>query len=342
MLLADRIAQCRAPFVVCSRSTGAIDWLSGAAEAAGALRECACRYVLSDELVRLCTELAYSSPERGLALDERLHVPAERVWVEWCEAPWRSELTRAGFGTGHETQPLGRRGALVRAARDGRSGTVRTFWSAEPERSGGANAEADVLASSMEAYFDFDAERDREPVPPDGAQRAAVALRLGPDARQDALHRCVRVRYEQSWETYYARAALAPSQRGGVLRHALGTIALDIPVLFTFFLLLGTRVGLPQRPISRGRLNRSRTAEGRPLLLDHVEVCCPIIPAPADSSPGGVGRRTPRLHHVRGHLVRRAGRVFWRLPHLRGNARAGVVRTRTVTWTVEPAGPHAP
>jgi hypothetical protein len=41
-------------------------------------------------------------------------------------------------------------------------------------------------------------------------------------------------------------------------------------------------------------------------------------------------RRSPRLHHVRGHLVRREDRVFWRTPHLRGSALQGVVRSRTV------------
>jgi hypothetical protein len=33
--------------------------------------------------------------------------------------------------------------------------------------------------------------------------------------------------------------------------------------------------------------------------------------------------------------VRRGTQIFWRVPHLRGSARSGVVRTRTVTWTFE-------
>jgi hypothetical protein len=43
-----------------------------------------------------------------------------------------------------------------------------------------------------------------------------------------------------------------------------------------------------------------------------------------------VGRQSPRLHHVRGHLVRRDHRVFWRIPHLRGSGFRGAVRSRTV------------
>jgi hypothetical protein len=41
-------------------------------------------------------------------------------------------------------------------------------------------------------------------------------------------------------------------------------------------------------------------------------------------------RHPPRLHHVRGHIVRREDRIFWRKPHLRGDASQGQVRSRTV------------
>jgi hypothetical protein len=38
---------------------------------------------------------------------------------------------------------------------------------------------------------------------------------------------------------------------------------------------------------------------------------------------------------VRGHLVRRGSKIFWRVPHLRGSARAGVIRKRTVAWIID-------
>jgi hypothetical protein len=37
---------------------------------------------------------------------------------------------------------------------------------------------------------------------------------------------------------------------------------------------------------------------------------------------------------VRGHLVRREDRVFWRVPHLRGSAARGMVRSRTVCLSI--------
>jgi hypothetical protein len=85
------------------------------------------------------------------------------------------------------------------------------------------------------------------------------------------------------------------------------------------------------------RLNRSRIRAGKTPLLDHIEVLSPVL---LDSSAGGhngaaLARRAPRLHHVRGHLVRRGSQLSWRVPHLRGNARSGVIRARTVTWTID-------
>jgi hypothetical protein len=102
-------------------------------------------------------------------------------------------------------------------------------------------------------------------------------------------------------------------------------------------LLLSTRHGLPKRTHALERLNRSRLRCGRTPLLDHTEMLAPIFEygdSPLSES-SIVERRTPRLHHVRGHLVRRGSQLFWRVPHLRGNPRWGILRTRTVTWTLE-------
>jgi hypothetical protein len=71
-------------------------------------------------------------------------------------------------------------------------------------------------------------------------------------------------------------------------------------------------------------------------LLEYIDVSAPILPGYArwaSDETGGV-RKSPRLHHVRGHLVRRGSQLFWRVPHLRGSVGLGAVRTRTVTWTV--------
>src|SRR6202012_3366760 len=97
-----------------------------------------------------------------------------------------------------------------------------------------------------------------------------------------------------SWSRYYERAALGAREREVLWRHALGTIAIDIPLMLTFFLLLATRSGLPQQRQSFERLNRARTRSGKPPLLEHIDVRAPLFDelrsvAPDDSDGGRRG-----------------------------------------------------
>jgi hypothetical protein len=141
----------------------------------------------------------------------------------------------------------------------------------------------------------------------------------------------------RTWDAYYRQAPCSLESKQAIARHALGTIAIDIPVLLAFLMLLGIRSGVSLHPKDYTRLNRSRAKAGRTMLLDHVEVRSPL-PAPhhfIDASGANLAGRARRLHHVRGHLVRRGNTIFWRIPHLRGSSRAGAIRTRTVTWTVK-------
>jgi hypothetical protein len=306
--------------------------LNGVADYADQILRCPMRYVLNDDLTRLCTALAYSKGARSLACADLLHVPAECVWVEWSEAPWREELSRNGLGGVDKSAPSsGRRGALILTSRTGRRGQIKTFWSA-------GQTELDVAASSMEAYFDFDTPDGEAPESPDAEPTPAITVFDDALRRADILRRCFRFRFERSWADYYARAALPPTQMNAIARHALGTIAIAIPVLLTFLVLLISRPAIPRRPLMLERLNWARSKAGKRPLLPHVEVSSPLLPdyTPYADSGSFAGRRPPRLHHVRGHLVRRGTQVSWRVPHLRGSARAGApVRSRTVTWTIE-------
>jgi hypothetical protein len=305
--------------------------LNNTADCAELIARCPLRYVLSDSLTRLCADLAYSKGAGTVACADLLHVPAETLWVEWCNQPWENALQKYGFPLiAAGAQWVGRRGAWVCSSRDGRRGLVRTFWSV---------ADEDALASSVEAYFDFDTVAGEEPEPFDGNAGSAGRVCDGERLSEDILDRCVRFRYEPSWAEYYGTAGLSGELNLAVWRHALGTIALDIPMLFTFFLLLATRNGLPQRAQAFGQLNRRRRMCGKTPLLDHIEVNAPMLPGYRDY-PRGEPRTTrvpPRLHHVRGHLVRRGSQIFWRVPHLRGSVRSGVVRTRTVAWSFDGA-----
>jgi hypothetical protein len=326
--LADCVAQCHSPLVVRGRTGTEPRVLSDTADCAAAVARCPLRYVLSDDLTRLCADLAYSKGAGTVACADLLHVPAETLWVEWCNEPWKSALAHHGFPLG-EGPWGGRRGALIRASRDGRRGLVRTFWN--------VNGGGDVRASSVEAYLDFDTAAGEEPEALDREPGRAGRVYDSARSGDDLLARCCRFRYQRSWSEYYRLANLSGTADQAVWRHSLGTLVMDIPMLLAFLLLLATRGGLPQRSQQLERLNRQRLRAGKAPLLDHIEVHAPMLPEYRDDPrvECGTARRSPRLHHVRGHLVRRGSQLFWRVPHLRGSARSGVVRTRTVVWTFD-------
>jgi hypothetical protein len=330
MKLADCVAQLRRPFIVQDATDQRLTYLSNAADYADVVSKCPLRYVLSDDLTRLCADLAYSKGAQAVSCVDLLHVPAETLWIEWCNTPWRQALERYGFPLVDDAcQWIGRRGVLIRATRDGRRGLIRTFWN--------VNDDQDALASSMEACFDFDTTGDESPEFPErGSTRSG---RVQDKTRtDDILGRCFRFRYEASWANYYERSLLCASQSAAIWQTALGTIAMDVPMLIAFLLLMATRTGLPQRTQSYERLNRQRLRTGRPALLDHIELRAPLLPEYRTStaaSESNEWRRRPRLHYVRGHLVRRGSQIFWRVPHLRGRARSGTVQSRTVIWTFD-------
>jgi hypothetical protein len=330
MRLADRIAQCQTPLVVQNTKDGSVTHLNNAAAFARDIERCATRYVLSDELTRLCTALAYSKGARTLACTDLLHVPAERVWIEWTQAPWRNELALYGFKDAAGSVSSGRRGIYIQSNREGRQGLMRTFWA-------GGESELEVLSSSMEAYFDFDTQEGDDPASFDQHKRPSYCVADTAVGKADILRRCFRFWFERSWQNYYDGVQLTAVQSAALSHHALGNIAIDIPVVLAFFLLLSTRPNLPRRPLMLERLNRARTKSGKARLLDQIEVFSPLLPEyrPSNDSSSGISRRASRLHHVRGHVVRRGSQIFWRVPHLRGRARSGVIHSRTVTWTID-------
>jgi hypothetical protein len=310
-------------------NSGRATVLNNTSHFADRVATCPVRYVLHDDLTALCADLAYSKGARTFDCADLIHVPAERLWIEWCNAPWQNAIERYGFPLiDGGSQLIGRRGALINSSPDGRRGLLRTFWNNPIDQ--------DVLASNVEAYFDLDTLPGEEPESPD-RRVDAVAVTDPAVHGDDVLGRCFRFRYEQSWSEYYRRAEMTDAPSLALWRKCLGTIALDVPMMLAFLLLLASRTGLPQRQPELARLNHARRKRGRAPLLDHIEVRAPLLPeyGPNYRSPNNHTRRGPRLHHVRGHLVRRGSNLFWRVPHLRGSTRSGVVRTRTVLWTFE-------
>jgi hypothetical protein len=217
-----------------------------------------------------------------------------------------------------------RTGVLIAADPAGRAGTVRTFWSTQNEQ---------VYSAAL--LTDFDLDRAIRPAFDIGAvfSGAAFGAVIPVEPALDELLSHVCFRLDPAWANYYRAAELTENQQSLVLGEVLGTMAFDMPMILALFLLFAAKDGLQRRTADLDRLNRARCRSGKRPLLEHIEVRAPIVAryqCPASLAANADRRRGPRLHHVRGHVARRGDTVFWRVPHLRGSAHFGVVRSRTV------------
>jgi hypothetical protein len=327
--LLDLVAQCRDPFVLVPPAPGAQPIkVSGPSDFAQRIVGCPLRFVIADDLTRASAELAFADGDRLAACLDLLRIPAPQLWVEWSDAVHVQVICQCGVFGEPDPDSLGRRvGVLLQAAPSGRSGIARTFWSSLT-----AVGESEAQMSPIETHIDLDDNFDSTMNADDmlRGQYAGVTHADGMGIRE--LLQRVRFRFDEQWLKYYETAAPDPSQRQELARRSLGAVARDIPLLLAFFLLLNAKDATRHESIARAALNRKRLARMRAPLLDHIEVhaSLPMSSLAADGAAIDGSRRPSRLHHVRGHLVRREDRVFWRTAHLRGNALQGVVRSRTV------------
>jgi hypothetical protein len=299
--------------------------LPGPHHFAEAVHACPLRLVLADDLVRCVTALGLAEGDRLSGCLDLLRVPSERLWVEWAEGPRQAALREIPELNIQPTANAGRAGVLVHSDATGRTGTIRTFWSTADDK---------TFTAAMIADFDLNVPiRSSQSIAAvfDGAP-AGVCLPEEPAI--DALLSHIRFRFDPAWSDYYRSANLSNHQQSTVLRAALGSTAFDIPMLFALWLLMAATDGAQQRAVNLDRLNRVRRLAGKSELLEHVEVRTSIQAHHDNRSDANTKARSGRrLHHVRGHLARRGCKIYWRSPHLRGNARLGVVRSRTVELT---------
>ena len=187
-------------------------------------------------------------------------------------------------------------------------------------------------------FTDISARRKR-------ARRLLIRHTRGDNIRFDAFSRVAHVTDATDWRVELPFLVLMPDTETEIPLLVRDCIELGLTIIPRGG---GTGFAGGAVPVDGGvvcsleRLNRIRAKAGKATLLDHIAVCCPLMAPYREGVPAraGVTRRRPRLHHVRGHLFRRGNELHWRVPHLRGSARAGTVRTRTVTWTVDPVAAH--
>lgn len=330
MRLLDLVAQSRDPIVILPRAQGAHPiTVSSPRDFAHTIVDCPLRFVIADDLTRASAELAFADGDRLAGCLDLLRIPAPVLWVEWSDAVHQQVICECGIVPQRDPDALGRRvGVLLRASLTGRSAIARTFWSVEA-----ADGECEAQMSPVETFIELDG--GFEPATLDAGEMLRghyAGVTYGADAGVAALLERVRFQIDDQWLNYYRAAAPDLNERQTIARASLAAVASDIPLLLAFFLLLNAHGATRRMPVARGILNRKRMERDRAPLLDHIEVhaSLPELSAARDEDAEAGSRRSPRLHHVRGHLVRREDRVFWRTPHLRGSALQGVVRSRTV------------
>jgi hypothetical protein len=325
MRLLDLVVQTRETFIIQPRQPGSQPIaVSGPKDFAALLSQCPLRFVMADDLTRASAELAFADGDRLADCLDLLRFPAPLLWVEWSDAVHQQVIRQCGVVSREDPDAEGRRvGLLLRAGANGRSASARTFWSCSPY-------EAHV--SPLETHIDLDGCFPPAADPDAMLAGGYASVTHRADSGVADLLKRVRFRFDDKWLNYYRAVDPNVCERHAITRESLAAVAHDIPLLLAFFLLLNANGATRRFSIAREILNRKRRQRDRAPLLDHIEVhaSLPVVSERREEGAVSGTRRSPRLHHVRGHLVRREDRVFWRTPHVRGNVRQGMVRSRTV------------
>jgi hypothetical protein len=332
--LLDQVAQCRTPVILSAADgSGRTMEVTGPADYSRLIADCPIRYVLGDDLTETAARFAFSDGDRLASCMDLLRIPASPLWVEWNDDVHQRVLYECGSTMTPDAGTTGRRvGVLLTASPCGRSGVARTFWN-----DSSAEGSAEVVLSPLETHIDL-----RAPLAVgsdfDRAMHGGfVGVTDGLDPGVAALMECARFRFDERWLAYYKQSALRAHVRETVVRESLGAVVRDVPLLFALFLLLNARDATRSTRIDRSAINAKRGSHGRMALLDHIEVRASLdsLPPVSDEEASVHSRRPSRLHHVRGHLVRRGSNIFWRSPHVRGRMTLGAIRTRTVCLSFE-------
>jgi hypothetical protein len=328
MRLLDRVARCRAPLTLQPVRRGATPReVAGPSRFAAQMAACPLRFVLGDDLTRASAELAFADGARLAGCLDLLRMPAPHMWIEWNDEVHKRVIHETQSAGDFDAAAIGRKvGILLQASANGLSAVGRTFWT-----DAGGDEHAEVTLSPLETHIDLRGEFADAARAHDVLSGGFVDVTHGGNSATASLLGQVKFRFDESWANYYREAACNADFKRRLINDSINSIAWDAPFLIAFLLLLSAKDATRLIPVSRAALNRKRVANGRAPLLDHIEVNASLDAVSTSDSAGDLsGRQSPRLHHVRGHLVRREHRVFWRVPHLRGSAAQGTVRSRTV------------
>lgn len=287
------------------------------------IRQCPFRYVLQDDVTALCTRLAFEDNSILASALDLLRVPAPTVWMEFRASARRQVFSELGLLTETGALQQHRIGLHISSDGQGRKGRAEVCWEVSEEHS--------PSLCPFVIEFDFD-DAGFSNVEGNGGVHLGVSISGLPAL--DPLYARVRFTLRPEWTPYYIERVARDPQCHKVLKEAAVPIVEDAPFFAMFFLLLMSQAAFQQTPSDRSRLNKARVRRGRAPLLDHIELTINLgshASVAVKHASSGMQRSPPRLHCVRGHLVRRGDALFWRKSHMRGTSSLGTIRSRTIS-----------
>jgi hypothetical protein len=302
MRLIDRFAA--APRVIDVRDpAGTVHRLPGTGYRNDTLASCPLRYILDESASNACHSLAMQGDYLLQLCPDALRLPAPTFWIEWIANPPISE------------EPGTRIGALVETDESGREGFVTPFFD-------GPDGQIRMVPGRIE--FDLDNELTAEPGSIDSFRIMHASL-----GSAEQLLRHAIFQHQQAWASFHRASSQSVVAKARV--EMAETSWLLLPLTLAFAALLNSGGALRERASDFSRLNAKRSRSGKSELLEHIEVRMSLgqsLYQASDRKAAG-SRSQPRHHPVRGHLVHRAGRIFWRKAHVRGDLSRAIL-SRTV------------
>lgn len=312
MHLMDCIAQAAPGLRIDDYLTGRHILMPGAGMFRDEIAKVPVRYILDDAVTATCAEMVASRQDFLADSLDIVRAPFQEFWIEW------NESVRADMFSDHSTSGSatlgGRAGMLVKMDESGRAGTLRVFWSEDGQS-------ADVNP----AILNFDLDGHSHPL---GDPEMRVRAQ---NTDLQAVFDRVTIDLDPDWKAYYGQRAHSQAHLRDTLSEVIGPATFDFPFLLSFALVLMAQAHTV-RASDLSALNRARARKGRRELLEHMTVTQEVLGESVRQNAGvsGLQRTIPRLHLVRGHLVRRGDKVFWRTSHFRGRV-SDVPLRRTVS-----------
>jgi hypothetical protein len=287
MRLFERVVVSR-PMLILRQPDGTRLRLADVGAKRDVINQCPVRYVLDDDASVKCLSEVLNIARTFDPANPLLRMPAPVMWIEMRGCLDGLAANTVGF--------------LIESDEEGRAGTITTYLADD-----GAQPKLVV----MRTVFDLDERIAMRNLP------LMTRRLIHADFRHlDSLFAHIIGEVEETWRPVIAR------KRGSDRQDELGRLGnacwFALPAVLVFIELLD------QRALRNASTDGAPSGKARALavgpgpLSSHIEVTLTLEPDQARHHHiDHTARSAARPHHVRGHLVNRGGKVFWRSSHSR-------------------------